>query len=157
MKSIHIRGWIQSVTNTSSVDDIGRMVVYYDSQPNGAAPLIAQLLQDSNAGAGTSYNSEINLANRQRFKILRDHIFKLPALVNSAAGVITDVGNQVTTEGTYLIDMFIKLKGLEAVFNGVNGGTVADIQSGAIGFAIFDAINNNSWVFNFTTRLRYYD
>jgi len=116
------------------------------------------LLQDSNAAAGTTVNSEINLAQRQRFKILRDMQIDLPSCTN-AAGVITNLGLQDNSTKTYSIDMFIKMKGLEAVYNATNGGTILDITSGSVYLMtlIGSAGNNNGWNLAFGSRLRYYD
>jgi len=130
MKSLHIRGYIKSIA--TGIQDQLRIIVYYDSQANGAAPTIGALLQDSNAAAGTSAQSEINLVNRQRFSILRDFHVLVPAQTFTA-GVLTNTAYPDTT-GKLDIDMFIKLKGLETIYNGTNGGTVADITSGALGF-----------------------
>lgn len=153
MKSIHIRGWILNVA--TSVQDIGRLIIYYDSQPNGAAPAYAALMQDSNAAGASSTLSEINLTNRQRFQILRDIPLLFPAVTNTA-GVLTNLAYP-ETDKQFKIDEFIKLKGLETVFNGTNGGTVADITSGAIGMCAVCQTSNNAWELSFTTRLRYYD
>lgn len=154
MKSLHLRGWIGNVA--TGTQDFGRIVVYYDSQPNGAAPAnIATLLQDSNAAAGTSAESEINLINRQRFKILRDHQFLLPSVTNTA-GVLTNTAYP-ESDGQLKVDLFIKLKGLETVFNATNGGTIADITSGAIGMLLVTDTGNNTWEFVWSSRLRYYD
>lgn len=152
MKSLHIRGVIQP--NAVGNDSGCRIIVYYDSQPNAAAPLVANVLQDSNAAAATTWNSEINLINRQRFKILRDYQLLLGSVTNIAgnAELIPD-----PIKNSLNVEFFIKLKGLEAVYNATNGGTVADIASGAIGiFCVGDA-NAGSYDLKYTSRLRYYD
>lgn len=155
MKSLHLRGFVNNIA--TSVQDIGRIIVYYDSQPNGVAPTIQQLLQDSTAAALTSALSEINLQNRQRFKILRDMPVLLPACTNNA-GVLTNLAYpQTSRDNKFHINEFIPLNGLEVVFNGTNGGTVADITSGAIGIVCPCDFNAAAWSFIFTTRLRYYD
>ncbi len=157
MKSIHIRGFIVNGT-TSASQDMARIIVFFDSQPNAAAGTLAALLQDSNAGAATSGTSEINLVNRQRFKILRDYQMIIPPATNTA-GVITNVGVYDQAEKTFAIDMFIKLKGLETVYNGTNGGTIADITSGSLFIVTLNNVagNTGNWGFTFGTRLRYYD
>jgi len=93
------------------------------------------------------------LTNRQRFQILRDYQVLLGDATNvaGAAEIIPD-----PIKNSNNIDMFIPLKGLESIYNGTNGGTVADITSGAIGITLFDA-TLNGWAFDFTSRLRYYD
>jgi len=153
MKSLHFRAWLQ--VEATAVQDIIRIVIYYDSQPNGAAPTLATLLQDSNAAAATSVLSGINLANRQRFQILRD----IPILVPSStftAGVLTNTAFP-DSSGRLFINEFIHMKGLETIYNGVNGGTIADITSGAVGFFAFSQTTDNSWLLDWTTRLRFFD
>lgn len=153
MKSIHLRGW--TVNNGTVLADYARLLVVYDAQPNAALPALAAVLQDSNAGAATSVVSEINLTNRARFKILRDHPIMFPP-VTFTAGVLTNGPNYMETDkGRFNIDMFIKLRGLEAEYNAVNGGTVADITSGSIFLLLVDAIGG-VWNFNWSSRLRYY-
>jgi len=154
MKSLHIRGFL--VNNSTGVQDYGRILVVYDSQPNGATPVLATLLQDSNAGAATTGLSNLNLANRARFKILRDYPVLLPSVTNTA-GVLTNFQMTDQIKSSFNIDMFIKLKGLETEFNGTNGGTIADINSGSIFILTASTLANNGWEFEFQTRLRYYD
>lgn len=155
MKSLQIRGFIQS--SATSTNDLARMIVFFDAQPNTAGPAnLATLLQDSNAAAGQTAISEINLTNRQRFKILRDKQFYLPSLTNTA-GVLTNVGPQDQVMQALQFNEFIKLKGLETIYNGTNGGTVADITSGSL-YVVFLSLNNtNQWSAAWGSRLRYYD
>lgn len=154
MKSLHVRGFITNAA--TDVQDMLRVIVFYDSQPNAAGPAaLATLIQDSNAAAGTSVSSEINLINRQRFKILRDFQIMVPAITNTA-GVLTNVGFFDQKQESFSVDFFVKLKGLESVFNAVNGGTAADISSGALWIVTFCA-SSTDWSLNFGTRLRYYD
>lgn len=153
MKSLHIRG-IMNSTGVAT-PGLGRIIVYYDSQPNAAVPTIQGLIQDSNVAAGTTADSEINLINRQRFKILRDYDMILPsatAAANVGVGTIMD-----PIYHTLNINWFIKLKGLETVYNATNGGTIADITSGAIGITAFVDGNATNWAFAYSSRLRYYD
>lgn len=152
MKSIHIRGGIQP--NAVGMDSMCRMLLIYDAQPNKVAPLITDLLLDSNAAAGTTWASEINLINRQRFKILKDTQYYLGSVTNIAgnAELIPDpIRNSLNVE------MFVKLHGLETIYNATNGGTVADISSGAIFLVCVGDANAGSFQFNYTSRLRYYD
>lgn len=149
-KSLHIRGRFEP--SGGSTDDYARLLVIYDSQPNGAFPTIQTLLQDSNAAAATTVDSGINLANRQRFKVLRDYPVLLG--VAGAAANTTIIPDPILH--SYNVDMFIKLKGLESVYNATNGGTVADIMSGVI-FIVALSGGNQPWDFYFTSCLRYYD
>jgi len=153
MKSLHLRGWVQN--SATSVADFARIIVFYDANPNGQAITQTDLLQDSNAAAAVSATAEINLFNRERFQILRDHQILLPSVTNTG-GVLTN-SFIPQTDSQMNIDMFIKLKGLEAVYNGTNGGTIADIQTGAIGMLLMCETSTNEWDFTWHTRLRYYD
>lgn len=152
MKSLHIKGVVYNVA--TSVTDYGRMIVVYDSQPNAALPNLATVLQDANAAAASSAFSEINLNERERFRFLRDKRFYLPSCTN-AANVLTNNAQQDQIVQSLNINEFIDLKGMETVYNAVNGGTIADITSGSLfvlwvsNLAGYDSI--------FTTRLRFYD
>lgn len=151
-KSLHFRGQFQAV-NAGATEEVGRLLIVYDSQPNAAFPAIATLLQDANVGAATTINSSVNIAERERFLILRDKIYLLPA---------TAANNAFTPSDTLLnslnVNEFIKLKNIESVYNGTNGGTIADITSGAILMVMAgDATSDTNWTLNWQSRLRYYD
>jgi len=154
MKNLHIRGFFNPTA--SAVEQPARLIIYFDAQPNATAPTINSLLQDSNAAAGTSWASEINLVNRQRFKILRDYqviLGQVSSIIATGTEIIPDpITNSLN------VDMFIKLKGLETIYNGVNGGTIADITSGAIGLTLVGGTTaDGNWQFSYSSRLRYYD
>lgn len=155
MKSLHIRGHIKPNAAIAANTGELRMLIVYDSQPNAALPILSTLLQDSNAAAATTIDSEINLANRARYQILRDIQFYYPAAAGAddISGVLPD-----PIKNSLIVNEFIKLKGLEAVFNGVNGGTIADITSGAL-YVVCVGDNNstNRYDIVYTSRLRYYD
>lgn len=62
----------QTDVSSSSV----RLLIVYDRQCNGAYPLYSDVLMNGNI-AGSDFNSGMNLANRDRFAILRDAQFVL--------------------------------------------------------------------------------
>lgn len=154
MKSLHVRGeFVPTAGALNANAGSFRMLVVYDANPSGAAPVIGDVLKDSNAAAATTYDSSVNLINRQRFKILRDKwIYTAPQGNSTQPTVYGPSPNDC-----WIMNDFIKMKGLESVFNAVNGGTIADIATGAV-FLIFvgDTAAAN-WSGVFTTRLRYYD
>lgn len=154
MKSLHLRGAVVSLA-TSIQQDLVRIIVFYDSQPNAAASNLATLLQDSNAAAATSGTSGINLNNRERFKIIRDIQLSLPSITDTG-GVITNV-SQFDQANKFSINEFIKLKGLETMFNATNGGTIADVTSGSLYLLTVSTLDTSKWQLEFQTRLRYYD
>lgn len=156
MKNIHIRGWIQPTGPTNaSGDDMLRIIVFYDAQCNATNPAIADLLQEANVGGGTTGFSEINLTNRARFMILRDYQMQVGA-ISLNTGSINGILGYPDEKGSLSVDMFIKMKGLQAEYNGVNGGTVGDISSGAV-FITAISCNGAHWQFNFGSRVRYFD
>jgi len=55
-KSIRIRGKLYPTG--AAAEGAGRIIVYFDAQPNAAAPTIQALLQDSNTAAATTWALE---------------------------------------------------------------------------------------------------
>jgi len=70
MKSIQIRGYAAIVDSPAS-GSLNRVMLIYDTQPNGALPAASDVL---NANTATSM---LNLNNRDRFKVLMDKQFAL--------------------------------------------------------------------------------
>ena len=155
MKSIEVRAFIQNVS--TSVQDTGRVILIYDSQPNNAGFVNTDILADSTALGATSGYSGINLANRQRFKIIRDYQVMLPSVTNTAGVLTNGPAAMDTVWHGHEFHWFVPLKGLETVYNGNNAGTVADINSGALVLMFISNGAGNTWTCSHTTRLRYYD
>lgn len=87
-----------------------RILIVFDKQSNGAAPLATDILtQDNITGA-------MNLANSRRFVTILDHIEK-------------DFGPQ--SSGSIFINRYKKFK-LDVEFNGGVAGTIADINTGSV-------------------------
>lgn len=131
-KSIYIRGFVSTdASNTPTVatnatpSSLARMILLYDAQPNGAAPAILDVLVTASACA------QFNLNNRDRFIILADKTFALGHYV------VTTTATQAlasTAQQVYKVKCYKKVpvRAQDAVFNAVNGGTVADINTGAL-------------------------
>lgn len=148
MKSLHFRGVV--FNTAAAAQDFVRILILYDSNPNGAAPAYTDILQDSTAGAGTNFFSHLNLINRERFKVIRDWHRVMP--LTTAA----NTESSVPETNCFHLDWWIPLKGLETIFNGTNGGTIGDISTGAVIIMTFGC-NTSLWQLNGTFRLRYYD
>jgi len=166
MKSLMLTMNIEpTLTNPGNVpQQYARVVVFYDAQPNGVAPVYSDVLQDVTQTGATSISaySSINLNNRDRFKILLDKKIKLSAKgINGAPFVTGD--NDVYEQNTKLnITKYLKLRGLETVFKSTSSpSTIADISTGALWCMVFgedaNAFPNCAWQGILTTRLRYYD
>lgn len=155
MKSLHVRGYVWNAATTTQ--SLGRMILLYDSQSNGVAPVIADILSNMNGAPATTGCSHINLNNRQRFSILKDHTITLPGCTN-VAGVLTN-GPQFndTAPYRYEINWFVKLKGLETIYNNLSAGNIGDVASGALWILFVTDVNDATWNFKGVARLRYYD
>lgn len=71
MKSLHIKGGLKNSAASAKGGGL-RAILVYDSQPNAALPLLTTLLKDATGPAATTWNSEINLDQRERFKVLKE-------------------------------------------------------------------------------------
>lgn len=123
-KSIYVRGRVnlESATNYTGgvlvAAQSARMIVFEDCQPNGAAPGVTDLLVSADP------SSQLNLNNRDRFKILKDKVWFMDGM--STTSTSASQGRQ-----GYSFKIYKKLN-VETIFNATNGGTIADITSGAL-------------------------
>lgn len=154
VKNIQIRGQVQLTPTTSTAaiaattPQTARMIVLVDLQPNAAAPALADVLTGAAFG-------HLNLDNRDRFKILRDKIFPLGPLLYSNTATQSYAG---INQGMRNFKFYIPCN-QEVIFNGTNGGTIADITSGAIyvlwvGSVAAGALDSAAVI---TTRTRFVD
>lgn len=159
MKSVAIKGFV--INAATSIQDLGRIFLIYDSQSNGAFPSVADVISDFNsAGVTTSGTSSINLNNRQRFQIIRDHHITLPAVTNTAGVLTNGPSFNDTTRYSFEINWFIKLKGLEAIYNQLapgGGPDITEIASGSLFLMFVSTQADATYNFIGQTRLRYYD
>lgn len=126
-KSVYIRGYganqpqiAPAVALTGS--QLYRMIVFVDMQPNGATPALTDILQSA-----TSL-SQLNLNNRDRFRVLRDRTFAVgPWLLSTTA----TQSYAATANAVFKFEEFIRLN-VETIYNAGNAGTIGDINSGAL-------------------------
>lgn len=135
MKSIYIRYSWEISTGLDGAPL--RILVVYDKQPNAAAAAITAPLVSS------AFNSLNNLSNRDRFVTLFDHITEP-----------VDEGGPHAVGG-----VLYKSINLEAMFNDVNGGTIADITTGSILLYVAQqgSIITNAPTFVCRARIRFTD
>jgi len=165
--SLQITGIVNpSLGNAAAeVEQLGRIIIYYDRQPNGANPAPSDIIASYDAAgssATTAYDG-MNMNNRDRFVILRDRKMYLPPLGISGAtpaaqqGVFVDPN---TTNHSFMYNEYIKLMNMETLYNSVNGGTIGDISSGAFGIHVFSSTDTNAtpaWQFTFNVRFKFLD
>lgn len=127
-KQIYIRGRVGVEEATSLATPIAfpssqaRMILFVDLQPNGAAPTVAALLKEALP------SSQLNLDNRDRFRVLKDKVYTFdPVLQVDTATQARAAWNRTA----YTIKLFKKCN-IETIFNATNGGSILDINSGAI-------------------------
>lgn len=127
LRSLYIKGRIQlevdaTLAAVSVTGQQARCMIVYDLQPNGAAPSITDILNTADPA------SHLNLNNRDRFRILvdKEYTFDPYSSVQTATQAQLCFGRTI-----YNMKLYKKLN-LDMVFNAVNGGTVADIASGAL-------------------------
>lgn len=155
LKSFYIRGFVATEAALNAVVGVNptmqaRMIIFVDLQPNGAVPVVTDLLNTASPA------SHLNLSNRDRFKIYCDKTFVFDPYLYSttATQAYASASNQI-----FQIKKFKKIN-LEMVFNGTNGGTIADITSGALYmFWIGSVVSGANTDMNASvgTRVRYSD
>lgn len=172
---VHIRPGDGASTGVTGLADgiygggMYRFLVIYDTQTNGVAPVISDILQCVNS-LGTNVvltsNALVNLNNRERFKVLRDIELRMPQFA-TVGGVITgslmdlDQKNYVNE-----ISDYVKLKGLPVQYK-ADAATVptafpvssANIATGAVYLVLLSnvAAAASGYVAQGWVRLRYYD
>lgn len=145
LKSLLVRlNVVPNIANSAPQGDIIRVMVVYDCQTNAAAPVLSDII---NAGSIT-YQSPMNLNNRDRFKILADKFLTMEANVYTA-GALT-AGSPRPKQ----IKIWKKMN-MEEIFGGT-GATVGSIQTGAIFLVIVAATTAFSTI-SFETRVRFMD
>lgn len=127
LKSAYIRGRVQLEAanggqGVTGGAQLARMILVCDLQPNGAAPAVTDLLVEALP------SSQLNLNNRDRFKILADKQYYVDPYIN----ITTATQSQAALGKTgYAIKKYKKIN-IEMIFNATNGGTIADVNSGAL-------------------------
>lgn len=147
VKKLHLRGDITWQPGNSD-ECIVRMLVYCDSQANGANPAATDILANtstSNAAPGDgviTVRSMLKLENSDRFRILKDKIFVLnrPSLGYEHDGGTTENNLRVTRQIKYDFNM-----NKDVHFKtGSTGGSVDDIKSNNIGVLFVVSFNDVS-------------
>jgi len=159
IKKYYIRGRAQTeasaqsaATTITTVALQARAIVLIDKQPNGLAPATTDLLVSADPA------SQLNLNNRDRFKILADRTYEFDPYANNSGVGGSSMSNQI--KKVKLFKKWRRGKGIETIFNATNGGTIADINSGALYLFLLGssaAGTNTDINFTLSTRVRYSD
>lgn len=117
MRSLYFRAFIRPTDNITG-DTFARIIIVYDMQSNGAAPAATDVLKSANPAA------QVNLNNRDRFKILFDKAIAVGKTDNTATQAITNGHNMMAMK------KYKRLKH-ETLFNGTTAA-IGSIATGSI-------------------------
>jgi len=92
-----------------------RMMIIQYKQPNGVAPIAADILQDGTTPG--NIHSPLDLASRGQFRVYFDRHYAVQQLSGTSSVVLTG---------------FKKLNFRTVCFNGVNAATIANITTNAL-------------------------
>jgi len=157
LKSVYLRGYsfIQGAfsdpiaSGVSAPVQLNRLMFVWDTQPNGAVPAMTDILTTSSSA------SQLNINNRDRFKILMDKQWiQGPFIYNTGATVAVAEGQNVGTP----LKKYKRLN-LETIFGSTSTGAIADITSGALLVVTIGSLatSTNDSEARFTVRVRYSD
>jgi len=141
VKSVDFRACL-FLGGTEPVSNWSRVMLVWDKQPNGAYPVFSDILSD-NISTAPDFSSGLNMANKDRFTILRNQVFSLTA----------DGGNRAID-----IKWFVKTR-IETMFK-ANTGAIGDITTGAIylvAFSNFSSAAAYGQLSEMQCRIRFYD
>lgn len=144
MKSLYVR-WALGQGTTTATPPIVRVTILYDKQPNATLATLAEIYQVT----GSSLTlSPMNMANRDRFIVLMDETYSPAYPYNDTA----------VTEFADFHKKYLKLN-LDTIYNNTNGGTIADINTGALLVATSANVVSGTAepTLTFSHRLRYID
>lgn len=125
LKSVYVRGYVaqeasSTIASAGSACQLARCIILVDYQPNGSYPAITDILDTATS------TSQLNLDNRDRFKILVDKQYSIDPYVYST----TATQAVACFSGTIKPVKIFKKINIEQIYNVTNGGTVADINTG---------------------------
>jgi len=135
IKSIYLRYWCTTASNTTGSTPI-RLMIVFDKQSNTVAPTAAEVL------VADSIVSPNNLSNSRRFVTLMDKMLQLDTAGPNSANL-----------------EFYKKCNLEVQYNTVNGGAIGDIQTGSLYLFVWSngTLGTASPTGNVYTRIRFED
>jgi len=157
IEKIFFRGFItleaasDTLSGCTSESQAARIMLVWDTQPNGSIAAIGDILKDP----GNATQSQLNMDYRDRFKVIWEKNFTFDPLIIPGGAVNASLMNRTC----YFFKKYRKVN-LETIFNSTNGGTIADIASGALLLVTVGTVaagaDKNSNLF-FSNRIRFSD
>lgn len=103
-----------------------RIIIFWDKEPNGTAPTIAQLM------AADSIRGFPNLDNRKRFRIVKDWIMDIPMIEAETSSTGAPAQNGLGHTECFLKCIETKAIDWVTIYNGTGDDTVASINQGGL-------------------------
>lgn len=158
IKQVCFKYRLEKVVTTATNGDIGRILIVYDRQSNGAAPAIADVVNGRiSAGTATGVPSMDyqNRDNLDRFRILYDKVLVLPNDTLTGALVTGSGGDR---EKVMVHNVKINLKGAGlAVRCSDTPGTIAALAEGSLHLITLGNVATPGYRIVGTTRVLYSD
>lgn len=137
---------------------ISRIIIVWDRQAD-TTPVIEDLLKNVSFGGVTTtfVLSHKNISNKDRFILLSDKFYYLPAYSITTTNQINTLNSAQTPNFEHWCDSVnVNLKSLVTRFSDT-GSTISSISSGALYFVAFGSGATSGWSINFTSRFSYLD
>lgn len=126
-----------ALVGTTAQNYVYRLLILWDKQPNGALPVINDLLLNSGA-AGNNYYSPVNFNFKARYKVFYDKTWSIAPHASSRQAIGT------TTYDSYDKHVIVRKKlNRTTVYNNGTAGDVTDIISNALIMIEFTNSNVN--------------
>lgn len=143
LNSLYVRAYLRPEDDGCANNTV-RLAIVYDMQTNGAAPAYTDIFKQATTTA------QLNLNNRDRFKILYDKLFALGAVQTTATQAFSNGHNQ------FSFKKYIKLRH-EMIFSGTTAA-VGSIQTGAMWIVwLGENAAGNGATLGWTSRIRFSD
>lgn len=122
MKSVNFKLWATG-TMAGALSTMPRLAIVYDKANNGLLPAATDIF------TSTASTAQVNLNNRDRFKILYDN--------HGGLNKGTDPYRIYSTGSTtFIVNDYVKLRDLETIYSDTGSGTIAGTRTGAL-YAVF--------------------
>ncbi len=146
LTNLRMKGKITLNTANSSVNAaVLRCIVYQDTQTNGAAAGVTDILESAD------WRSWRNLANQERFKILKDKTFTM----NPDAATITSADVIATAEKVVPLKLSLKINAPIEYDNSATTGAIATQRTNNIG--VLAIASDQTCQIDYIARMRYKD
>lgn len=143
MTSLFIRAFIYPEDDIT-LESLLRVSIVYDSDANGAAPAITDILKSASPIA------LMNLNNRDRFEVLMDKQYMIGKTNNTATQALTNGNNLFDFKEYITLDH-------DTIFGGT-GATIADIKTGSIYLMMISSTAGTDCPnMSYATRIRFND